>query len=97
MEERIGIIGKMQGVRLSSTPKPKNAAALAPRPPVASRRAMRSVSESAASSGGDPAGESASEPAEKAGRMAAGADDPPGGEPGAAPSSRTATAFRIGG
>ena len=93
MEERIGIIGKMQGVRLSSTPKPKNAAALAPRPPVASRQAMRSVSESAASAGGEPAGKSGREAEE----MPAGADDPPGGDPGAAPSSRTATAFRIGG
>ena len=78
----------MHGVRLSSSPNPKKAAALAAMPSVASRQAIRSVSESAAPAGGEPAGE------------AAGAEGPaaaPGVAPGAAPPNRTERAFWIGG
>ena len=78
MEERIGIIGKMHGVRLSNSPNPKKAAALAPSPSVASPRAMRSVSESSASAGRDPAGK----PGRETEELPAGADDPPGGRTG---------------
>ena len=84
MDERIGIIGKMHGVRLSNSPNPKKAAAFAPRPSVASPQAMRSVSENEAAAVGNP-----DEDTEAAG--------PAAGEPGAPQSSRTDRDFWTGG
>jgi hypothetical protein len=45
MPERIGIMGKMQGVKASSSPKPKKTARITHSPSPASTAAMRSCSE----------------------------------------------------
>ena len=47
IDDRIGIIGKTQGVKASSRPTPKNAASVAQMLPSASRLAMASCSLSA--------------------------------------------------
>ena len=102
MDDRIGIIGKMQGVKPRSSPNPKKRATLAPGCSVASRRAMRSVSDSnAASAPGRPATSvDASMPVPVPAPGPAPGPAPVAGPavtPDAPPSSRAASVFRIGG